>query len=372
MIESLYLHIPFCSYKCPYCDFVSVLEGDIKSYLEALEREIEFYKDEEANLKTVYLGGGTPTLLEPSDIGRILEVVLEGFPYSEPLEITVECNPETYRYKEFKTINSFGVNRLSVGVQSFLEKGLKALGRMHTSEDSIKTISDALDAGIKNVSLDLIYAYPGQEQEDLLKELEILSELPVRHVSAYMLTAYENTRMGKLINEGKLETPSELELTKIYESLWKGLKDLGFKRYEISNWAKEGAVCRHNLNYWERKEFIGLGVSAWGFVNGIRYGNTRNLNLYMEKLNRGLSPVEHKKVIDEREAYEEEVFLGLRLVRGIDRNLVKIPAELFPFLAFPDGRVAIREEYMLLADEIISQILYYNDIPEKKEVSRYG
>ncbi len=357
MIESLYLHIPFCSYKCPYCDFVSVVGGDVREYVNALKREVEFYKDEEVILKTLYFGGGTPTLLKPEEIGALIEHITSVFPYREPLEITVECNPETYSYKEFKRLNSYGVNRLSVGVQSFTTKGLRALGRVHTPQDSVRTILGAKEAGIDNLSVDIIYAYPQQREEDALAELEALEKLPLTHVSAYMLTAYENTPMGKLIRGGLLATPKEEELERIYNRLWRGLKELGFVRYEISNWAKEGKVCRHNLNYWKRREFIGLGVSAWGFIRNRRYGNFRNLGHYLETVIRGKRPVGRTKSLGKREAVEEEVFLSLRLCEGIVRDKINVPERLYPFLEFSQERVAIKEEFMLLADEIISEIL---------------
>ncbi len=372
MIESVYLHIPFCSYKCPYCDFLSVVENRVEEYLQALKKEIELYSHLGLKVKTVYFGGGTPTLLEPSLIGEILSNLTRIFPTSESLEVTVECNPETYGYREFKALVDTGVNRLSIGVQSFTNKGLSSLGRKHSVSESIRAVEEAFEAGIRNINVDLIYAYPSQKEEDAITEIEFLSNLPVTHVSAYMLTAYDGTPMGKLIREGRLDVPDEEELEGIYRIICDGLKAIGFRRYEISNWAREGFECLHNLNYWRRKEFLGLGVSAWGFIDKTRYGNTRNLNIYIQKLKEGVLPVDVKKYIGTKETLEEEIFLGLRLTEGIDANRFKIPHELSEFLNFSGGRVSIREEYMLLADEIIAQVLYYNDTLQKMRRSENG
>ena len=367
MVESLYIHIPFCSYKCPYCDFLSLVSSplDKEEYLNLLVKEAELYRDIDNKIKTLYLGGGTPTLLSPEQIGKLIENLSSVFDFSEVEEITVECNPETYRYKEFKELISMGVNRLSIGVQSFTQKGLLALGREHSVEDSLKSFWSAREAGFENISLDLIYAYPGQEPADMDIELEYLEKLSPEHLSAYMLTPYEGTPLGLKILRRELSAPEEEVLGEIYERLWKGMLGLGYRRYELSNWAREGKECRHNLAYWTMKEFVGIGVSAWGFLGGVRYGNTKNILRYRDSVSQGKKPIE---TLSNSEP-EEELMLKLRLKWGLDstdREL--IPEHLWGFFEEEDGRIGIREEFMLLSNEITVEVMLYNSHRKSMEV----
>ena len=359
MVKGVYIHIPFCSYKCPYCDFLSLTNSPItpKAYLELLKKEISLYKDIPAKLETVYFGGGTPTLLRPDELALILEELDKVFGLSSVKEITVECNPETYREREFKEIKRLGVNRVSVGAQSFTEKGLKALGRKHGVKDIYECVESAVGSGIENVNVDLIFGWSGQTLEDVEADLRTLSELPVKHVSWYLLTPYEGTPLGEEILRGKVGLPSEEEIVKIHDLITEGLRELGFKRYELSNWARVGYECKHNLLYWKLEEFLGFGVSAWGFVNDERYGNTRSILKYEKLLRDGLAPVEQKVKLDEVEKEKERIMLGLRLTEGLPREYEKfIPEHLREFFYIGD-RIRIKEEHFLISNELIAEVL---------------
>ncbi len=371
MVRGLYIHIPFCSYKCPYCDFTSLVKPDISygEYIDLIIREAELYRDISTDLETVYLGGGTPTLLAPEEIEKLLDGLSRMFDLSKVKEITVECNPETYRYAEFKKLREIGVNRLSIGVQSFIEKGLRVLGRKHSAQDSLIAFEDARSAGFENINIDLIYAYPGQKPDDVEIELEMIEEIKPEHVSAYMLTPYHNTPLGLQIMNEDINIPDEDTLTTIYERLWKGLRSLGYNRYEISNWAFRGYECIHNLIYWKIKEFLGFGVSAWGFLKNIRYGNKKNLKTYVKSVAEGKKPVESRIYLSEKDLFEEFIMLRLRLKEGLPKKYkFLIPEHLESFFEETENGMGIKEEYMLLSNEIITDVLLYNSDRKSLEV----
>lgn len=359
MIRAIYVHIPFCSYRCPYCNFVSLTNSPIspEDYVDLVIKEAKLYGDMRVSPESLYFGGGTPTLLKPSLLGRLMEGLSGCFDFSNLREVTVERNPETYSLKELKALRDMGINRLSIGVQSFTEKGLRALGRKHTREDVIRAYEESVEAGFDNINLDLIYAYPGQSVEDVEEEIRWLGILKPRHVSAYMLTPH---------------LPDEETLSSIYDALWKGLRALGYRRYEISNWALEGGECVHNLFYWTREEFLGLGLSAWSFYGETRYGNTKNILTYAEALQEGRKPTESVVRLGEEERFEEFLMLCLRLREGLPYALEHlIPAELEPFFEKGERGIGIKEEFMLLANEIISEVLVYNSHRKATEVLRW-
>ncbi len=326
MVKGVYIHIPFCSIKCPYCDFVSIQEKDVnihKSYIKNVLKEIDLYLDKNFRVESIYLGGGTPSLLNPDLIAFLIESIYKNISLNTKLEITVEINPENYRFEDFKVLKEIGVNRISIGSQSFLEKNLKVLGREHSPEDVLKTVDSALKAGIENINLDMIYGISGQSLSDLEKDLNTYTSLPVKHISAYMLTAYEDTPLGIKVKKGDYIPPDDEILLNMFEMIDEYLEEKGFHRYEISNWAKDGYHCRHNLLYWEGEQFLGLGVSAWSYLDGVRFGNTKNLGIYNEMVNKGKKPVEFYDFITPEEKRKERIFLGLRLKKGIQLELVR-------------------------------------------------
>ncbi|ACO03182.1 MAG TPA: coproporphyrinogen III oxidase family protein [Persephonella sp.] len=320
MIKGLYIHIPFCSIKCPYCDFVSITSDDKglhRRYIEALKKEILLYKELDFDLETVYFGGGTPSLLDPELLSEFIYFIKDQISVVESPEITVEVNPKTYRYEDFRIIKEAGVNRISIGVQSFLERNLRMLGRDHSVKDSYKAVEDCLKSGIENINLDLIYGIQNQSLKDLEKDLEIYTSLPVKHISAYMLTPYEGTPFEQSVREGVYRLKDEDELYDMFVLINSYLETQGFLRYELSNWSKEGYQCRHNLFYWKHVPFLGIGVSAWSYINGKRSGNTGNLKEYLEKIEKGKKPAVFSETIDKSEFLKEKIFLGLRLREGV-------------------------------------------------------
>ncbi len=321
MIKGIYIHIPFCNIKCPYCDFVSFINEDeqlYKRYVNAILKELSFYQNENFNVHTVYFGGGTPSVLKPELIDKIISYIKNQFDTIKNPEITMEINPKTYKENDFYEIANYGVNRISIGSQSFLRKNLQSLGRDHQPIDVLKTVEYTLKSGINNISLDMIYGISGQTLNDLQKDLEIYTSLPIKHISAYMLTAYEDTPLGKMVEKQEYQMPDEDITTLMFEKINNYFESKGFFRYELSNWAKSDFESRHNLLYWEDGQFLGVGLSAWSYIGNKRFGNVKNINEYLKRVENDKRPVEYSEILDEREKEREKIFLGLRLSKGID------------------------------------------------------
>ncbi len=359
MVEALYVHIPFCSYKCFYCDFVSFTNSDIshEEYIELLLKEVSLYTDLSWNLKTIYLGGGTPSLVNPKLYEKLFKGLSKIVKTDNVEEITVECNPETYREEEFKKIKDIGVNRISIGAQSFRKEGLEALGRKHTVEDSLSCIFSAYDAGINNINVDIIYGYKGQRAEDLEEELNLLEDLPIKHVSLYLLTPYEDTMLGHLYASGKLVLPDGDEVADMYLFSTKKLRDMGFVHYEVSNFALDGYECKHNMAYWMEKEFIGVGVSAWSYSKGMRFGNTKSMRNYVESIKAGRKPIQYEDTLKDERSLEDFLFIRLRTKWGIPLSYSHlIPEELWDFFEMDEESIRIKEDKMILINEILLRI----------------
>ena len=366
MVKGLYIHIPFCDIKCPYCDFTSIVEENkdiYEKYVDALLKELSFYLNENFQLETVYFGGGTPSLLSPNQIGKIIKFIRDNIPIKNNPEITMELNPNTYRYNEFLEIKEHGVNRVSIGNQSFLEKNLISLGRNHLPEDTFKTVEDAFKSGIKNINLDLIYGIQGQSADDLKKDLKIYLSLPITHISAYMLTAYSDTPLGKLVQSGHYTLPDEDITSEMFYLIDNFLEKNGFLRYELSNWAKEGFECKHNLLYWTDEEFLGIGVSSWSYLNSERFGNVKNINEYISKVNNGQKPVLFREKITEEEKKKEKIMLGLRLKKGIPINWVNGKVDLLHkfvdggYAVIKNGRFILTQKGLMVSNSISAELI---------------
>ncbi len=347
---SIYVHIPFCVKKCDYCDFLSgaASEKTRQAYVEALCREIEkeaaIYSDYQ--VKTVFFGGGTPTVLAAEQLERILcklKDCFSDFSFEEQ-EISLECNPGTAGEESLKKLRKAGFNRLSIGLQSAQEDELKALGRIHSWEDFLRTYYLAREAGFHNINVDIMSALPGQRREGYRDTLEKVLGLSPEHISAYSLMIEEGTpfyeryaeadRQRRLDGEDKKHLlPSEEEERRMYELTGDMLKKHGYERYEISNYAKPGYACRHNLVYWKRGNYLGLGLGAASLIDNCRFAKTRVLTEYLEQFGNVMST--HKKEKDapeeapfhrdvsrlsRKEQMEEFLFLGLRLTEGISRR----------------------------------------------------
>jgi len=318
----LYLHIPFCIRKCKYCDFTSYKQNNmmIDSYIDALKKEINMYSDElsDYRVQTIFFGGGTPSILEIGKIDEITNELFKRFNIAENLEFTIESNPGTLTEKKLNKYNDIGINRLSIGLQSFNNHILEVIGRIHKKEDFVQNYYLARNAGFHNINIDLIYGLPQQSLKDWQHTLNEVIKLEPEHVSAYSLKIEEGTVFEKLLQKNKLHLPSEEEDRQMYHLAIEQLSKYGIYQYEISNFSKKGYECKHNLIYWHNKEYIGIGVSAHSYINSYRYGNTNDINEYIKLINQGKTAVISKEVKDKRDEIIETIFLSLRLNKGLD------------------------------------------------------
>jgi len=323
-MAGLYIHIPFCKTKCPYCDFVSgpfpieIQERYVSALLKEMATMSQMPEVSSLCFDTLYVGGGTPTVLPVRDLISILERSFDVFSWSNTLpEVTVEANPGSVTKKGLRDLRAVGINRLSLGVQSLSARGLKVLGRSHTVSDALFAYRHACEAGFPIVSLDLIYGLPGQDVKEWQETLEGAISLGPEHISCYELTVEGNTPLKKAVLKGKVILPGEdaiLEITDLTEEL---LAKRGYKQYEISNFAIPGRECRHNINYWKNGAYLGLGCSAVSFLPPDRARNTRDLFGYIELVKDGGRAIDDHEVLDPEARFRESVTLALRLTRGI-------------------------------------------------------
>ena len=322
----IYVHIPFCLAKCYYCDFVSyagksVVEKD--AYLAALVREGEIYQDLLSGItgKSLYIGGGTPTCLTDGQIIKLFTGLQALFKLPTDIEITIEANPGTINREKLLTLSKIGCNRLSLGVQSFSPRELQALGRIHSPKDVYNTYELARRADFKNISLDLMYGLPGQQLQDWRDNLKKAVELRPEHISLYQLNIEKNTPFALLMEKGFLESFDQDEAYLMYSEAINFLETQGYHHYEISNFALPGKEAVHNSLYWLNQEYLGLGVGASGYLQGIRYTNESNLERYHDVLlAQDRLPVAEKEVINQELARAESMFLGLRLLQGVNKS----------------------------------------------------
>ncbi|MEB2296185.1 MAG: radical SAM family heme chaperone HemW [Ignavibacteria bacterium] len=311
-----YIHIPFCDHKCIYCDFYSIITSDnISSFLKSLKKEIEYYAanySEERELISIYFGGGTPSLMEPEYIFEIIESVIKKFGVITNAEITLETNPGTVSIDKLKLFKQAGINRISIGIQSFDNSDLKFLTRIHDADTAIKTVYAAANAGFGNISLDLIFNLPGQTKEKWQKNLEQAIQLPVKHISAYSLILERGTILNKMVLDGKVKIQDEDYDAELYEMTIDFLTSNGFYQYEVSNFAKHGFECIHNNAYWHYTDYFGFGTSAHSFIDGERWWNFSSLKMYIDKVNKFGSAVAGSEIITDDKAINEYVMLELR------------------------------------------------------------
>lgn len=315
----IYIHVPFCRSKCYYCDFCSrtCADDDVRSlYVKRLCAEIESIAERIGSNRpiadTVYFGGGTPTLLSPSQLDEVIKTVDRCFGIEYGAEITAETNPKTADREKLCELRAIDINRLSIGMQSVHDNELRALGRIHTYSDFVKTFSDARNAGFDNISADLMYGIPEQDIKSFQKSIETLAALSPEHISSYSLTIEEGTPFYN--RREALVLPDEDTVSQMYLLMSDKLSSLGYKKYEISNFAHNGMESRHNLKYWKREDYLGFGPAAHSFYGDVRYSNSRDIEAYL----RGESIVESRDVIEKDEAMDEYVMLGMRLSCGID------------------------------------------------------
>ena len=317
----LYIHIPFCVTKCKYCDFNSFkidLNEKIK-YLNYLGEEMKLYKEEIKNreIDSVFVGGGTPSILNENEINILFEKIKENFNIKSNAEITMECNPGTLTLNKLKVMKKSGVNRLSIGLQAVQNHHLKYIGRIHTFEEFEKNYHDAKQMGFDNINIDLMYALPNQSREDWMESLEKVVKLNPTHISAYSLILEENTELFKMYERDEFNLLDENADIEMYEYTINYLKSHGYNQYEISNYAKDNFECKHNVLYWKCEEYVGIGASASGYFNGIRYNNICELDNYEKMILEGEKPIEWEEKLSIKDEIEESIFLGLRMNEGI-------------------------------------------------------
>ena len=312
-MQGVYIHIPFCVQKCRYCDFVSYCgQEDIHAeYIEVLGREIAQYHGIEAD--TVFIGGGTPTILKPALLERLLSLIQEHLRLAEYTEFSVEANPKTLSPEKLRILKTGGVNRLSIGVQSFCDEELRILGRIHSAADAYNTVWMAKNSGFENVNLDLMAALPGQTRRGFQRTLEQAVKLEPTHISCYSLILEEGTPLAADYERGYFQVPDEDEDREIYDYTCAFLAEQGYMQYEISNFARPGFSCRHNLKYWECREYIGLGAAAHSFDGAVRRENTPVLAEYLE--GRGIGRIE--AVLNREDKISEYIIMGLRKTDGV-------------------------------------------------------
>ncbi len=325
-MAGIYLHIPFCVRKCAYCDFVSFAEGSVpQSYVDALIAELELVArggSYPAAFDTVFFGGGTPSLLSGDQMQQIMRGLKERFDIRESAEISMECNPGTTTPEKLAVYRAAGINRLSIGLQSTHDALLKSIGRIHTFEQFLSTLQSAREVGFSNINVDLMHGLPNQTVDQYLDSLKTVCDLGVQHISAYSLILEEHTPLFDCVERGEVKPLDEDLVADMQDAGIDLLEQRGYQRYEISNFAQEGFVCRHNLNYWHNGEYLGFGVAAHGVVRDrkwTRYANVSTLDEYMRLLSRCKRPLAETIWLAPRDEMFECVMLGFRLIRGIDR-----------------------------------------------------
>lgn len=314
---SLYIHIPFCVRKCLYCDFPSFsgMESIFDDYVRMLCREIdETYSDYRGmEVKSIFVGGGTPSVLPPALLGRISDKIFSRFDVDSKAEITIETNPGTLDAKKLAEMKSMYFNRLSMGLQAWQDRLLKKLGRIHTADEFETNFLQARDAGFKNINVDLMFALPAQSLDDWQETLEKVMKLRPEHISAYSLIIEEGTPFFDMFDRGELKETDEETDRKMYYLAKEMLSDKGYKQYEISNFAKEGFECYHNKVYWRTEEYQGFGLGAHSYAGGVRFHNTYDMKEYL----RGEGLRLDKEFLSLQEKQEEFMFMGLRMNEGV-------------------------------------------------------
>ena len=328
----IYIHIPFCVKKCDYCDFLSAPcdDGTKAKYVDALCREIGWAKDclDEYLVDTVFIGGGTPSILEGKQIEMIMETLRSVANVSSDAEITIECNPGTLDKEKLDSYKNAGINRISLGLQSANDTELKSIGRIHNYEDFKKSFNLARLAGFKNINVDLMSALPEQTLDSYKETLAKVVTLNPEHISAYSLIVEDETPLKERVESGSVNLPNEDDEREMYYYTKEFLEKTGYKRYEISNYAKDDFECRHNIGYWKRVEYLGFGIGAASLFKGKRFSNTSDINRYINMLERDVmnadeiweSINENEEVLSKNDEMEEFMFLGLRMTDGISKS----------------------------------------------------
>lgn len=325
-MAGIYLHIPFCTQKCHYCNFFSLAsKKNTDAFVSAICQEIILQKNYLQNevVSTIYFGGGTPSLLKSDDLNKILESLFSNYQIAEDAEITLEANPDDLNFEKLKELSTSAINRLSIGIQSFDNEDLQFLNRSHSSLQASEAIANALLLGLSNISIDLIYGIPTLTNEKWITNIEKAIKSGVQHISAYSLTVEANTAFDLFIKKGKIKAPEEEKSAYQFEILMDIMKKEGFIHYEISNFCKENFYSKHNSNYWKQLKYLGLGPSAHSFNLESRQWNVANLQQYINDINAGNIPFE-KEILTDSQKFNEFIMTGLRTIWGVNLNEIQI------------------------------------------------
>jgi putative oxygen-independent coproporphyrinogen III oxidase len=376
MIKAAYLHIPFCEHICHYCDFNKVfLKGQpVDDYLKALDQEMKMtlalYPTD--RLETVFVGGGTPTSLNEQQLYKFCESINRNLPLGNNLEFTFEANPGDLTKEKLQILKDAGVNRISLGVQTFNEELLKKIGRVHRARDVFQSVEEAKRVGFENISIDLIFSLPTQTISDLKETLKEAFTLDISHYSAYSLIIEPKTVFYNLLQKGKLPTPGEDIEAAMYILVMEEMEKHGFHQYEISNFSKPGFESKHNLTYWNNDFYYGFGAGAHGYVNGWRRSNVGPLKKYIDLNQNGNLPVFQENEVSESEQMEEEMFLGLRKIAGVSiaafiNKFGKDPRDLFKseltqlinknWITVNQDSICLTKQGLLLGNEVFQEFL---------------
>jgi len=323
----LYVHIPFCKQKCMYCDFPAYqnLQDYYETYVYALVQEMDLWVSEHPESKskpidTIYFGGGTPTELSIQQLQMIVDKIKSTFTITDDCHMTIESNPGEVDLQYLTKLVKLGFNRISFGVQTFDDKALTMLHRSHNGEKAKQAVYEAKEAGFTDINIDLIYGLPRQTLEDIQHNLHILKDLPINHISTYGLQVEVGTYLYHLVQKNLISIPSESIDEAMYDTMMEGLKNQGFERYEISNFAKDSFYSRHNLKYWHYVDYLGFGAGAHSFYEGIRRSNNRNVMPYIQAVDRYTMPTIDTETITVERAQEDFCFLALRTKWGLDEQ----------------------------------------------------
>lgn len=324
-MAGIYIHIPFCKQACYYCDFHFSTNMESRTELvNALVTEIQLQKDylQGENIRTIYLGGGTPSLLTPEELTFVLKSIRDEFSVNEDCEVTLEANPDDLSFPKLVSLKELGINRLSIGIQSFDDEVLKYLNRSHNSAAAVQSVQDARKAGFRNISIDLIYAIPSQSDKAWKRNITKALAVEPEHISAYSLTIEKQTVFGRWADKGKLKPSSEESAAVQMETLISMLEESGFLHYEISNFCKPGFVSRHNSSYWKQEKYLGLGPSAHSFNGVSRQYNVSNNHIYIRSILEGKIPFE-SEVLSNADKVNEYIMTGLRTSWGVSISRLK-------------------------------------------------
>jgi putative oxygen-independent coproporphyrinogen III oxidase len=374
-----YVHIPFCASRCGYCDFNTYTAEELiadgssvtrSTYVDRAIAEIRMARaalEDERSVSTVFFGGGTPTLLDPSDLVRVLDVIRQEFGLADDAEITTEANPDSVDPASLQTLRDGGFNRISLGHQSSAQHVLKVLDRTHTPGRSLQSVDEARAAGFEHVNLDLIYGTPGERDDDLRRTLDDVLSTQVDHVSAYSLIVEPGTRLAAQVGRGEVPMPDDDTAASRYELIDSTLSAAGLGWYEVSNWARPGSECRHNLAYWRTDDWWGVGPGAHSHVAGQRWWNIKHPAAYAAKIDAGTSPEAERETVDEQTRYTEEVMLRLRLREGLSLErldesgraaaLTLRETGLLEATEWAAGRAVLTARGRLLADRVVRDLL---------------